>query len=177
MCCILAAYLLTAPAQGYEIRVLETGHAGNRISINMTAVIARPIDEVYRSLTDFDRLPRLSEAIEESRQLPPDEAGEVIVYTRMHPCVWFVCKTVRIFETVTYPAKYEILSTVIPSRSELAYGQSRWSLSPLDNGTLLQYESELEPGFDLMPLFGRAAAKHSLKKQARQFLQGLEDAR
>jgi hypothetical protein len=50
-------------------------------------------------------------------------------------------------------------------------------LSPQGNSTLLEYESQLEPGFDMFPLIGPAAARYSLKKQAKQFLAGLENHR
>lgn len=174
---LLGTVLLAVTARAYEIRTLETSRADKRYSVTMAAVIDLPVDEVYRRLTDFNQLTQLSPYVEESRQLDPDEAGEVIVYTRIRACVMFVCKTVRIFEAVTYPARYQIVATVIPARSELAYGQSRWTLSPEGRGTLLQYESELEPGFDMFPLIGPAAARYSLKKQAKQFLEGLEEHR
>ena len=174
---LLAILLLARGAGGYEIRTLETSRADKRFSIVMTAVINLPIDEVHRRLTDFNQLTRLSPYVEESRQLEPDEAGNIIVYTRIRACVIFICKTVRIFEAITYPEKNRIVATVIPARSELAYGQSSWTLSPQGNSTLLEYESQLEPGFDMFPLIGPAAARYSLKKQAKQFLAGLENHR
>ncbi len=170
----LAIVLLAGTARAYEIHTLETSRDDKRFSITLSAVVNLPIDEVYKRLTDFNQLAQLSPYVEESRHLDPDEAGDVIVYTRMRACVLFICKTVRIFEAITYPEKYRIVATVIPARSELAYGQSRWTLSPQGSGTLLQYESELEPGFDMFPLLGPAAAEYSLRKQARAFLEGLE---
>jgi hypothetical protein len=161
-------------ARAYEIRKLETSRADKRFSVTLSAVVNLPIDEVYRRLTDFDRLTQLSPYVEESRHLDPDEAGDVIVYTRMRACVMFICKTVRIFEAITYPEKYQIVANVIPARSELAYGQSRWTLRPQGGDTLLHYQSEMEPGFDMFPLLGPAATEYSLKKQARAFLDGLE---
>jgi hypothetical protein len=41
---------------------------------------------------------------------------------------------------------------------------------------LLRYNSEFEPGFDMFPVVGPAAAKYSLRKQAINFLKGLEEA-
>lgn len=175
---VLFAIVLSAgTARAYEIRTLETIRADKRYLVTLSAVVNVPIDEVYKRLTDFNQLTQLSPYIEESRQLDPDEAGDVIVYTRMRACVMFICKTVRVFEAITYPEKYRIVANVIPARSELAYGHSRWTLSPLGNNTLVQYESELEPGFDMFPLLGPAATEYSLKKQTKAFLEGLEDHR
>ncbi len=171
---LFATVLPTGTTRAYEIRALETSRADKRFSITLSAVVNLPIDEVYKRLTDFNQLTQLSPYVEESRLLDPDEAGDVIVYTRMRACVMFICKTVRVFEAITYPEPYQIVAQVIPARSEIAYGRSRWTLSPEGNGTLLQYESELEPGFDMFPLIGPAAAQYSLKKQARRFLEGLE---
>jgi hypothetical protein len=173
---LLAMVLLAGTAWAYEIQTLETSRADKRFSIMLSAVVKLPIDEVYKRLTDFNRLTQLSPYVEESRHLDPDEAGDVIVYTRMRACVMFICKTVRIFEAITYPEKYQIVANVIPARSELAYGQSRWTLSAQGGSTLLHYESELEPGFDMFPLIGPAATEYSLKKQAKAFLEGLERA-
>jgi hypothetical protein len=171
---LLAMILFTGTTRAYEIQTLETSRADKRFSITLSAIVNVPIDEVYKRLTDFNRLTQLSPYVEESRHLDPDEAGDVIVYTRMRACVMFICKTVRIFEAITYPEKYRIVANVIPARSELAYGQSRWTLSEQGGNTLLHYESELEPGFDMFPLIGPAATEYSLKKQARAFLAGLE---
>lgn len=174
---LIGGSLLANVAQAYEIFSLETGRNGKRFSITMIARIEQPIDEVRSRLTNFDALTRMSSAIEESRRLKSDEASDIIVYTRMRPCVMFVCKTVRVFEVVTYPEQYRIVATVIPGRSDLAFGQTRWTLSRQGTGTLLHYESEVEPGFDMFPLIGPAATRYSLKKQARQFLEGLENHR
>jgi hypothetical protein len=171
---LIAIVLLAGTARAYEIQTLHTDRVDKRFSITLSAVVNLPIDEVYKRLTDFNRLTQLSPYVEESRQLDPDEAGDVIVYTRMRACVMFICKTVRIFEAITYPEKYRIVANVIPARSELAYGQSRWTLSPQGGDTLLQYQSEMEPGFDMFPLIGPAATEYSLKKQAKAFLEGLE---
>lgn len=174
---LIAIALLSGTTRAYEIQTLETSRIDKRFSVTLSAVVNLPIDEVYKRLTDFNQLTQLSPYVEESRHLDPDEVGNVIVYTRMRACVMFICKTVRIFEAITYPEKYQIVANVIPARSELAYGQSRWTLSPQGGDTLLQYESELEPGFDLFPLLGPAATEYSLKRQAKAFLEGLEDHR
>ena len=171
---LIAIALLSGTARAYEIQMLETSRVDKRFSVTLSAVVNLPIDEVYKRLTDFNRLTQLSPYVEESRHLDPDEAGDVIVYTRMRACVMFICKTVRVFEAITYPEKYQIVANVIPARSELAYGQSRWTLSPQGHDTLLQYQSEMEPGFDMFPLIGPAAAQYSLRKQAKAFLEGLE---
>jgi hypothetical protein len=174
---LVAAGLITSLAAAYDIRSLDTGRNGKHFSIAMIAWVEQPIDEVRSRLTNFNALTRLSPAVEESRQLPPDEAGDIIVYTRFRPCVMFVCKTVRIFETVRYPERYQIVSTVIAARSDLAFGQTYWRLSVQGDGTLVQYDAEFEPAFDLFPLIGPAVARYSLKREAKQFLKGLEDHR
>ncbi|MDH4049098.1 MAG: hypothetical protein OEW68_07595 [Gammaproteobacteria bacterium] len=171
---LLFGLLTTVDARAFEIRSLETKRVDKRFTISLTARLERPVDVVYGRLTSYDQLSQLSASIEESRQLKADEAGEVIVYTRVRPCVLFVCKTVRIFETISYPAQYQIVATVIPARSELAYGSAHWTLMAEGDGTLLNYESEIEPGFDMFPLIGPAAASYSMKKQAKEFLKGLE---
>jgi Polyketide cyclase / dehydrase and lipid transport len=172
---VFVSGVLAPCACGYEIQHLQADRVGKRFAISLAVHIDRPIDEVFHRLTDFNHLTHLSGSIEESRQLRPDEAGDVIVYTRMHPCVLFMCRTVRIFEAVTFPEKYQVLANVIPARSDLAYGKSLWTLSVQGDGTLLHYQSEIEPGFDMFPVIGPAAAKYSLKKQAKAFLQGLEE--
>jgi hypothetical protein len=173
----LGMFLLASGAHAYEIRTLETDHVDRRFSISLTAYLDTPIDQVYGRLTNFDELTKLSDSIEESRQLRPDEAGEVIVYTRIRPCVLFVCKTLRLFEAVTYPADFQVLATVIAARSDFVYGRTLWILQPQGSGTLLQYRSEFEPGFDIFPVLGPAATKYSLRKQAKKFLHGLEGGR
>ena len=169
--------MLASGAAAYEVESLDTVQVDKRFTIQLVARLSLPIDEVFNRLTNYNELTLLSASIEESRQLPPDEAGEIIVYTRVRPCVLFVCKTVRIFEVITYPAENEIVAEVIPARSELAYGRSHWVLTQVGEGTLLHYRSEIEPGFDMFPLIGPAAAKYSLRKQAREFLTGLESER
>ncbi|MGH8224520.1 MAG: SRPBCC family protein [Woeseiaceae bacterium] len=173
----VAPALLAGTALAYEIRSIETHRDEQRFRITMTVKLELPAAAVRERLTDYENLDKLSPAIEDSRRLRPDEAGDIIVYRRMRPCVMFVCKTLRIFETVAYPGEWEIVTTVIAARSDLAYGLTRWTLTPEGTGTLLEYESEVEPGFDLFPVVGQAAMSYSLRKQARQFAEGLERRR
>jgi hypothetical protein len=173
---LLLGSLFAVASRAYEIRSLETDQMDKRYTISLTAYLDAPIDRVYGHLTNFDELATLSDSIEESRQLKPDEAGDVIVYTRLRPCVLFVCKSVRLFEAVTYPAELQVLATVIAARSDFVYGRSLWILTEQGSGTLLRYNSEFEPGFDMFPAVGPAATKYSLRKQATNFLRGLEEA-
>lgn len=168
--------LLTGSVHAYDIQSMQTTYIDKRFTISLTAYLDAPIDRVYGHLTNFDELTTLSDSIEESRQLKPDEAGDVIVYTRSRPCVLFACKTVRLFESVTYPTEFQVLTTVIAARSDFVYGRSLWILTEQGSGTLLRYNSEFEPGFDMFPVVGPAAAKYSLRKQAINFLKGLEEA-
>jgi hypothetical protein len=58
----------------------------------------------------------------------------------------------------------EIVATVIPERSNARYARTQWRLQPLDGGTLLRYELEMEPDFWVPPVIGPPLVKRALKQ-------------
>ena len=153
----------TAPAAA-EIRSFSMERHSERYHVVSETFIDAPVGAVYAVLVDYDNYHRISSIFEESRYLERNADGSGVVYTKAHGCIVFFCTTVERVEKLEVVPDAEIVATVIPERSNARYARTRWRLEPLDGGTLLRYELEMEPDFWVPPVIGPPLVKRALKQ-------------
>ncbi len=107
-----------------------------------------------------------------TRRLDPKT---VEVYTLLRGCVAAVfCKTLRRVERVTESPPGELLAEVIPAESDFRFGRVLWRLRPDGEGTILRYESHMEPDFWVPGLLGDDLLARSLQRTARDMIGKVE---
>ena len=147
---------------GATIRNVTIEHDSGRYRLTSSTYLDAPREAVFRILTDYQQFERISSAFEESRYLPPDSDGTLMVYTRVQGCVLFFCKSVERVERLETEAPGFIRTTADPARSDFRYARSEWRLEPAHLGTEVNYSVELEPDFWVPPVIGPWVIKRRL---------------
>ncbi len=70
-----------------------------------------------------------------------------------------------IVEDVTALEDGSIIAKVIPDESDFKNGYTVWSLAASPRGTLIGYESSMEPRFWVFPILGPIIIKKTLREQ------------
>lgn len=164
----LLALGLWAPAVvAGSIERLETAHANGRYTVSFEVVLDAPRDKVWRIMTDYERLPRVSKIITESRVLERQDANRHRVGVTLEACVLFFCKTVkRVVEIAAKPST-DITVTEDPASPHFRSAVERWRVAAEGAATRLNYTAEVVPNFFIPPLIGPPVVKYFLRREIR----------
>jgi hypothetical protein len=173
--CLLLGLLSTAGTAA-RIDGLAVSRDGDSYTLVLNARLSVPRDAAWRALTDYPNLHRLSEAVLQSRELPPDGAGGHLVYTFSHVCVWIFCKDLAHLQRVSEMGPGRLEADSVPEGSDFVRGFTRWVLTPRDGGTDFEFSTRLVPDFWVPPLLGPYLIQSGLRSTALDALQGLERA-
>lgn len=157
----------TPAAAAATIEMLETAHDQGRYTVSFEVVLAADRDKVWRIMTDFEQLPRVSKTILESRVLKQGDAHHQRVGLMLQGCILFFCKTLKRVMNIETRPQQEILMIEDPAHSDFRYAVERWGIAAEGNGTRLIYSAELEPNFFIPPLIGPVAVKYFLRREIR----------
>ncbi|MEQ8799066.1 MAG: SRPBCC family protein [Salinisphaeraceae bacterium] len=161
---LAACLLATTSAQGVETRTIDVAREGDTFRARAVFLLDAPVAAVYAVITDFAALDRISPHILESRCLDDGGPGTLVrVVTRS--CLAFFCRDVTTVERLHEQPPHTIESDVLPERSDLASGHTRWHLSRVQDQTQLAWTTEFVPGFWVPPLLGTAAVRRALSRQ------------
>lgn len=159
-----------------EVRQLEMGEDGPRVWLKMVVQLDAPPASVFAVITDYENIDRLHRRVRESRVIRHIDARTAEVYTLLRGCVAaLLCRTIRRVEEVTERPPNELVARVLPEQSDFAYGVVRWRLDPHGRGSLLNYETEIEPDFWVPRLFGDALLAASLRRTTAQMIERVEE--
>jgi hypothetical protein len=120
---------------------------------------------VREVLTDYDHLDAINPKIVASQALEHLAANVTRVRYEIRHCIWFYCFDIVIVEDVTTLEDGSIIAKVIPDESDFKYGYTVWSLAASPRGTLIGYESSMEPRFWVFPILGPIMIKKTLREQ------------
>ncbi|MDT0619616.1 SRPBCC family protein [Salinisphaera sp. P385] len=161
---LAACLLATTSAQGVETRTMDVTREGNTFRARAVFLLDAPVAAVYAVITDFSALDRISPHILESRRLDEGGPGTLVrVVTRS--CLAFFCRDVTTVERLHEQPPHTIESDILPERSDLASGHTRWHLSRAQDQTQLAWTTEFVPGFWVPPMLGTAAVRRALSRQ------------
>jgi hypothetical protein len=150
------------------------GREDDRFSLVLVARVDAAPAAVWATLTDYPNLHRLSEAVLESAEMPPDGAGGHLVHTLSHVCVWIFCKDLEHLQRVMETPPYRLEADSVPDDSDFTHGYTRWEMTPQDGGTRFEFTTRLVPDFWVPPLLGPYLIQQGLRSTALDALQGLE---
>lgn len=163
----LLAIGLLAPAAvpAATIEHLETTHAGNRYTLSFDVVLDAERGRVWRIMTDYEHLPRVSPIIVKSRVLESKDPKQQRVDVTFHACVLIFCKTMhKVVDIQTWPQN-AILVTGVPALSDFSYSVERWQVSAEGANTRLRYHAEMVPDFFIPPIIGPWLVRHFLEQE------------
>ena len=168
--------LWVSAANSADILSADVHHEGDRYFLSLKAYLDAPPTAVFAVITDYDRLHELHRRIRESRLLRRVDADTAEVYTRFWGCLAGIfCKGMEQVERVEEVPPFELHATVIAEQSDLASGTVSWRLAPDGAGTLLSYESRMDPDFWVPPVIGDGLLKRSISRTTRDMIQRVEE--
>ncbi len=163
---LLATVMLAStPASAATILHTEAGHVEDRYTVSFEVVLDAERSKVWQIMTDYERLPRVSKIIVESRVLKQEDTNRHRVGVTLEACVLIFCKTVkRVVDIEAWPQQ-EILVTEDPAQSDFRYAVERWRVVAEGEKTRLFYSAEMVPDFFIPPLIGPWVVKYFLQRE------------
>jgi hypothetical protein len=163
---VFAAFLMTASAAATEILAVDIDIDNGVYRMHGESIIEAPPEFVFDILADYDNFHRITGGVSESRYLEPDEDGVRVGYTRIDSCVLFYCRKFEKVERVWTNPPSEIVTEIIPEKSDFVLNDTRWTLQSVEGGTLVMYDAEMDPDFWVPPVIGPWAFKKKLHDSA-----------
>ena len=162
------AFGLWIPASAAAtIERLEAHHDDGRYTVSFEVVLDAARAQVWRIMTDYEQLPRVSKIIVESRVVKQADANRHRVGVTLQACILIFCKTVKRMVDIEARAPTEILVTEDPADSDFRHGVEHWRVAAEGSRTRLHYTAELVPDFFIPPLIGPAVVKYFLRREIR----------
>ena len=169
---VLAAALALCLAFGLHSSVaanLETvsvDRVDGRFVLHSETLLDATPAQLYAVLTDYDLFTKFTSAIDESRNVEPDDEGRPRFYTRMEGCVLLFCVTFERHGHLELEPETLITAIVDPEQSDFKYSVETWELIKHEEGTRLVYNFEMEPDFWVPPIVGPFYIRRALRAGA-----------
>ena len=155
-------------AQATEVLKVEVRTEDGIYHMHGESLIQAPAEFIFDIMIDYDNFHLLAGGISETRFLDPEADGTMIGYTLIDSCVMFYCRQFEKVERVWGTSPREIVTEVIPDKSDFEFNRTRWSFKPTENGTLVIYDAQMDPDFWIPPVIGPWAFKKKLWTSAEQ---------
>lgn len=176
----LVMLLAAANADAAQVRGVEVARHGQRFDIRMQAAISASPAKVFRALQDYSAMPRYNPDLREVRVEPTADPDRARLFTVIHTCVLFFCKTLhqeQIMTAAAWAGGGVLTATLVPSGSDFDQGYGRWVVYPCTGGSLtacMDVSLKLEPSFWVPPLIGSWLVEMKMREEARRTSEGLE---
>ncbi|MDE2149299.1 MAG: SRPBCC family protein [Gammaproteobacteria bacterium] len=177
----LALMTLVATLAGAaEVRDVRVVRDGDQFEIRMQAGIDAAPAAVFQALQDFGAMPQYNHDLRDVRVVPTGRPGQVRLFTVIHTCVLFFCKTMRQEQIMTATANAGggvLQADLVPQGSDFKQGEGRWEIYPCPDGrppACLDLHLTLTPSFWVPPLLGPWIIRIKMEDEARRTSDGLE---
>ena len=177
---ILALLCLAPQAHAATVMSVTVRRQGVRFLIGMRLRVDAPPAAVFRALQDYAALSRYTPDVRALHIVPTPTQGRVLLFTTLHACVLFFCKTMfqEQIMTATADAHGGVLrARLVPQGSDFKEGHGRWSVEPCPAhapSTCVNVRLEMVPRFWVPPLIGPWLIRRKMRVQAHDASVGLE---
>jgi len=138
------------------------------------AVIDAPAPQVYKVLSDFARMGKISPDITAvSVDVAPTGRGER-VRSVIESCVLFLCRQIVQVEDVVELDTNTIVADIVPGAGDFKSGSTLWHLTNEGPRTRLHYEATRVADFWIPPLIGPWAVKRTMSEQLEFSIMAIE---
>lgn len=171
----LASQALAAGVAGVEVR-----REGALILIRMHIRVDAPPAAVFRALQDYTALPHYAPSVRTVHVEPTAEPNRVRLYTTIHACVLFFCKTMHQEQIMTATADAHggvLRSRLVPQGSDFKKGHASWTVKPCparEAPTCVDIRLQMVPAFWVPPLIGPWLIGRKMRAQAHLASVGLQ---
>lgn len=152
----------------------------NRYGVDLTVALEATASAAYAVMTDYPNLVAINPAVVSATPLAGAPAGATRLATHVRVCVAWFCRDLHQVQDMraapTASGGGQLQATVLPDRSDLRFGEARWTIWPCEAGACLRFVTTIEPDFWVPPLIGPWIIKRKLREEAIQTAQGIETA-
>jgi len=167
--------LLSGPTAAAQFYSLQVSHDSGIYKMAADVHLAAPPDQVYKVLTDYAHLTRLSPSVVKSTLVRRLDAATALVYTDTRICIFIYCRHARELQRIKEVSPEELSAEVVPkAENNIKSGSASLRLEPEQDGTRLHWELEIEPDFWVPPLIGPMLLSGSLRAEGERSAAGIE---
>jgi hypothetical protein len=162
---VIAASSGLQSACAADVKTLKVFRDQDTYHLVFDAVVDAPARKVYRLLSDYAHLDRLSPAIVAITVQPMRSGTGQRVRSVLRSCFLVFCKDVVEVENVTQPDGQTITAEIVPGEGDFQGGYSRWRIQATGSRTRLHYEATRIPAFWVPRLVGSWMIKATMRNQ------------
>jgi hypothetical protein len=162
---VIAAPSGLRPACAADVKTLKVFRDQGTYHLVFDAVVDAPARKVYRLLSDYAHLDRLSPAIVAITVQPMPAGIGQRVRSVLRSCFLVFCKDVVEVEDVTQSDGQTIAAKIVPGEGDFRGGYSRWRIHAAGDRTRLHYEAARTPAFWVPRLVGSWMIKATMRNQ------------
>lgn len=175
------AVLGLATTQTYAAQTLgvQVTREGARFLIHMHITVDASPLEAFRALRDYAAMPSYNPDLRAVRVEPTSDPNRVRLFTTMHTCVLFFCKTLHQEQvmTATVNASGGILEADLVPQNGAFRGHGRWLVEACranPSQACVDIGMELVPLFWVPPVIGSWLVREKMYEEAQRSSAGLE---
>ena len=163
---------------GARLTGVQVVRRGSRFSIAMRMTLPESPRAVFAALQDYRAMPRFNPDLRQVRVERTAHADQVRLFTAVHACVLWFCRTLRQRQLVTAAADAHggtLRSRFLPGGS-FRSGHAHWTVRPcvqVPTRTCLEVHIALTPAFWVPPVIGPWIVRIKLEQEARRSAIGL----
>jgi ribosome-associated toxin RatA of RatAB toxin-antitoxin module len=141
---------------------IQTSHLGDVVTVRVQALLAAPMQVVWSTLTDYERLPEFVPGLKKSKIIARN--GNTVVVQQSGEARFFLTSVpieVTLESIENAPKSIEV-RRVAGTVKRL---DGRYETQPTDGAVLLSWTGSVEPENGLPPLIGEALMRRSIRQQ------------
>ena len=161
----IAAFSSLQSACAADVKTLKVFRDQDTYHVSFDAMVDAPAQKVYRLLSDYAHLDRLSPAIVAITVQPMSPGIGQRVRSVLRSCFLVFCKNIVEVEDVTQSDGQTITAKIVPGEGDFQGGYSRWRIQAIGSRTRLHYEATRIPAFWVPRLVGSWMIKATMRNQ------------
>ena len=174
ICLAMLLFVINSLTYAGDIIEAKVGNEDKRYFVELEVVINADSQHVYKLLTDYENLTKISDSIKESRLIYSLSDNDHRVQVKTKACITFFCKTINQVQDVEELPGMVIITTSLPAKSDVEYAHARWKITAEDGLTRINFNSDLKPSFWVPPVIGPPLIERTLRNEALTVIEGLE---
>lgn len=166
---------LGTPAMAATVLENELSYDRGSYTVSFQAEMEADADAIWRIITDYDHLTRVSRVFRESEVIKIYSAARHQVRVMQYACVWVFCKSVRKTADVSTFPDWDMVIVTDPAQSDFRYSVERWRVEPrAGGGVRVYYTANFIPSFFVPPIIGPWMIKAAVREEVELALSNLE---
>ncbi|HLW74499.1 MAG TPA: SRPBCC family protein [Gammaproteobacteria bacterium] len=167
--------LFSTPGAAAQFYSLEVSHDDGLYKMVANVHLEAPPDEVYKVLTDYEHLTRVSSSVVKSTLVRRVDPVTALVYTDTRICTFLFCRHARELQRIEQTSPLDLSAVVVPQlANNIKSGNATLHVEAEQGGTRMHWELSIEPGFWVPPWIGPLLLSSSLRAESERSVAGIE---